>query len=302
MSRAPVLSDAVWAWIEPLLPPQKGPMGPPVRPHRPIAEGVLFRLRTGIRWQDLPAEYGSWQTAHRRHQQWSEDSTWARVLAALPADADAAGEIDWRCSVDSPIARVHQHGAPAARSSSTVSSHTRGRRRMTRIQGAHGRTGRSRHGRSRGGLTTKTHALVDGRGRPLTLIVTPGQAGDSPVLPKLLAQLRVARRDPGRPRTRPQALRGAKAYSSRDHRAMLRSRGIIAVLPERADQIGHRKNRGSRGGRPIIDDVEDYKNHNVVERFFNQMKHWRALASRYDKKALIYRGGVVLAAILSWLS
>ena len=122
------------------------------------------------------------------------------------------------------------------------------------------------------------------------------------MLPKLRAELRVARRGPGRPRTRPQALRSDKAYSSRDHRAMLRCRGIIVVIPERADQIGHRKNRGSRGGRPIIDDGEDDKNRNVVEQFFNRRKHWRALASRDDKKALIYRGGVVLAAILSWLS
>src|SRR5512135_2234990 len=115
----------MWARIEPLL-PQKGPMGPPVRPHRPSAEGVLFWLRTGIPWRDLPAEYGSWQTAHRRHQQWSQDGTGDRVLAAVQADADAAGEVDWRCSVDSTIARVHQHGATAARSSSTVSSHTGG--------------------------------------------------------------------------------------------------------------------------------------------------------------------------------
>jgi transposase len=126
MSRAPVLSDAIWARIEPLLPQQKGPMGPPFRPHRPIVEGVLFRLRTGIPWRDLPKEFGSWQTVHRRHQQWSEDGTWDRVLAAVQADADAAGEIDWRCSVDSTIARVHQHGATAARSSSTASSHTGG--------------------------------------------------------------------------------------------------------------------------------------------------------------------------------
>ena len=157
-------------------------------------------------------------------------------------------------------------------------------------------------GRSRGGLTTKTHALVDGQGRALVLIVSPGQAGDSPALPKLLAELRVARRGPGRPRTRPDALRADKAYSSRGHRALLRSRGIVAVIPEPADQIGHRKRRGSRGGRPVGYDIEDYKNRNVVERFFNRMKNWRALASRYDKKALVYRGGVVLAAILDWLT
>jgi len=131
------------------------------------------------------------------------------------------------------------------------------------------------------------------------LIVTPGQAGDSPVLPRLLAQLRIERLGPGRPRTTPQALRGDKAYSSRGHRELLRSRGIVAVIPEPADQAGHRQRRGSRGGRPVSYDVEDYKGRNVVERFFNRMKNWRGLASRCDKHALVYRGGVVLAAILT---
>ena len=121
------------------------------------------------------------------------------------------------------------------------------------------------------------------------------------MLPRLLAELRVARGGPGRPRTTPDRLRGDKAYSSRGHRALLRSRGIVAVIPERADQAGHRKRRGSTGGRPVGYDREDYKNRNVVERFFNRMKNWRALASRYDKHALVYRGGVVLAAILDWL-
>jgi putative transposase len=134
------------------------------------------------------------------------------------------------------------------------------------------------------------------------LIVSPGQAGDSPVLPKLLAELRVARRGPGRPRTRPTALRGDKAYSSRGHRALLRARGIVAVIPEPADQAGHRKNKGRRGGRPVSYDVADYKNRNLIERFFNRMKNWRGLASRYDKHAIVYRGGIVLAAILDWLT
>jgi len=156
-------------------------------------------------------------------------------------------------------------------------------------------------GRSRGGLTTKTHALVDGNGLPLVVIVTPGQAGDSPVLPRLLAELSVARTGPGRPRTRPTAVRADKAYSSRGHRALLRSRGILAVIPEPADQAGHRRRKGTRGGRPVSYDVEDYKHRNVVERFFNRLKNWRALATRYDKHALVYRGGIVVAAILLWL-
>ncbi len=126
MSREQVLTDEMWARIAPLLPPQKGPMGPPFRPHRPVVEGVLFRLRTGVPWRDLPERFGSWQTAHRRHQKWSQDGTWDRVLAALQADADAVGELDWRVSVDSTIARVHQHAATARRSAGTPSSYTGG--------------------------------------------------------------------------------------------------------------------------------------------------------------------------------
>lgn len=110
-------------------------------------------------------------------------------------------------------------------------------------------------GRSRGGLSTKAHALVDGKGRLLTLIVGPGHAGDSPVLPLLLGELRVARRGPGRPPTTPDVLRADKAYCSRGHRALLRSRGIKTVIPEKADQAAHRKRRGSAGGRPVSHDV-----------------------------------------------
>jgi transposase len=144
--------------------------------------------------------------------------------------------------------------------------------------------------------------LVDGHGLPLVIAVTPGQANDSPALPLLLAELRVPRAGPGRPRTTPQALRADKAYSARAHRAHLRSRGITAVIPEPSDQIRHRKNRGFRGGRPVDFDAADYKNRNVVERAFNHFKNWRGLATRYDKHALVYRGGAVLAAILLWLA
>ena len=151
-------------------------------------------------------------------------------------------------------------------------------------------------------MTTKAHALVDGRGLPLVLAVTPGQAGDSPALAVLLGELRVPRLGPGRPRTTPQAVRGDKAYSSRGNRGLLRSRGIQAVIPEPADQKAHRRRRGAAGGRPPAFDAEDYKQRNVIERSFNWAKQWRGLASRYDKLALVYRGGLVLRAITLWLS
>ena len=126
MTRGAVLTDEMWAQIEPLLPPLKGAMGRPKRDHRPLVEGAIYRLRTGVAWRDLPAQFGPWQTVWMRHRQFCTDGTWDKVLTAVQAAADARGEVDWQVSVDSTIARVHQHGATAARSSSTPMSHTGG--------------------------------------------------------------------------------------------------------------------------------------------------------------------------------
>lgn len=156
-------------------------------------------------------------------------------------------------------------------------------------------------GRSRGGLSTKIHQLVDGRKRPLVIALTAGQAGDSPMLKFLIADLAVKRMGPGRPRTRPEVLLGDKAYSSRPNRALLRAKRVRTVIPQRADEIGHRHRRGSAGGRPPSFDPITYKQRNVVERSFNDHKQWRGIATRYDKLATNYRGGVVLRAITIWL-
>lgn len=135
-------------------------------------------------------------------------------------------------------------------------------------------------GRSGGGLSTRIHQLVDGNGLPLVTLITPGQAGDSPMF-LLLGHLRVGR-DTGRPRSRPDAVRGDKAYSSRAIRARLRSSGIKTVIPEPEDQKRNRRRRGPQGGRPVGLDPADYKNRNATERRFCNVKQWRGLATRYD--------------------
>jgi transposase len=133
MTREPLLSDAMWARLEPLLPPVKGARGRPMLDHRRLVEGAIHRYRTGVAWRDLPAEFGPWQTVWKRHHRFSVDGTWDRVLTALQAQAEAEGELDWRVSVDSTVSRVHQHGAtaprpvgPSGRSASTALSHTGG--------------------------------------------------------------------------------------------------------------------------------------------------------------------------------
>ena len=131
------------------------------------------------------------------------------------------------------------------------------------------------------------------------IAIAPGQAGDAPAALPLLSQLRVPR-PLGRPRTRPDRLRGDKAYSSRAIRTHLRQRGITAVIPEPADQAGHRKRRGSHGGRPPAFDSMDYRQRNLIERRFCHLKQWRGLATRYDKLATVYRAAAVLNAVIAW--
>lgn len=105
----------------------------------------------------------------------------------------------------------------------------------------------------------------------------------------------------GRPRRRPDAVIADKAYSSRAIRQTLRRRGIRAVIPERADQKANRMRRGQAGGRPPAFDRDLYKARNVVERCFNRLKQFRAIATRFDKLADRYRAGVHLAALILWL-
>lgn len=150
-------------------------------------------------------------------------------------------------------------------------------------------------------MSTKVHQLVDGNGRPLVILLGPGNAGDSPMLPGLLEALRVARNGPGRPRTRPDALLADKSYCSAAHRRMLAARGIKAVIPQRSDQIAGRKRRGRRGGRPPAFDQDAYRGRNVVERPFNTCKQWRGLATRYDKHVTCYRAAHLISAIITWL-
>ncbi len=127
------------------------------------------------------------------------------------------------------------------------------------------------------------------------LLLTAGQAADSPQFIPVLNQMRV-RLPVGRPRTRPDAVAGDKAYSARANGAHLRKRRIRAVIPERKDQLANRKKKGSQGGRPVDFDAELYKERNTVERLINKMKAWRGIATRYDKSPDSYLAGLHLCA------
>ena len=154
-------------------------------------------------------------------------------------------------------------------------------------------------GRSRGGLTTKLHLACDGQGRPLAVVLSPGQRHDSIQLEPVLDAIRVPRPGGcGRPRKRRAHLIGDKGYSYPRCRRVLRRRGIPHTIAERADQRVQRKR--TPGRKPTFC-KETYRRRNVVERSINRLKQWRGIATRFDKHRANDRAMVVIASLMIWL-
>ena len=130
-------------------------------------------------------------------------------------------------------------------------------------------------GRSRGGLTTKLHAVVDVAGRPVAMALSAGQVHDSKPALDLMAQLR-----------RGQTFMADKAYDADAILARCRAAGVTANIPPK-----------SYRNHPQPFDPALYRKRNVIERFFNRIKQYRGLATRYDKHADTFMAGITLAAI-----
>jgi transposase len=263
------LTNRQWERLAPLLPPQKPKTGRPAHDHRPIINGILWILRTGAPWRDLPACYGPWQTVASRFYRWRKAGIWQQILEALQQQADATGALEWTIHyVDATVIRAHQHAAGAAGSDAETEA----------------------LGRSQGGFSTKVHVRAEGGGKPMTIVITPGQRHETVAFEPLMEQGAVRRPRGGRPRLRPGRVVGDKSYSSRKIRGYLRQRGVRVTIPRRSTE--------RRTGRF---DQQVYRLRNRVERLINRLKQFRRVATRYEKLAANYQAMVTLAASLLWL-
>jgi transposase len=221
------LTDAEWAVLAPLLPAGKRPGRPSTWTKRQLIDGIRWRVRVGAPWRDVPDCYGSWRAVYSLFRRWQRAGVWQQIVTGLQARADAAGLITWDVSVDSTIARAHQHAAGARR---------RPDEQAEPPGGIWAEPDDHALGRSRGGWTTKLHLACEQGQKPLAVLVTGGQRADSPQFVPVLAAIRVPRVGAGAARTRPDRVLADKAYTSKANREHLRRRGIKASIPSKADQ------------------------------------------------------------------
>jgi transposase len=262
------LTDTQWEQLQPLLPPQKPKTGRPASDHRCIVNGILWLLRTGAPWRDVPERYGPWRTVASRFYRWRQAGIWQHLFETVQQQADAAEQMGWAIHyVDGTIVRAHQHAA-----------------------GSPKRAEAEALGRSQGGFSTKIHLRAAGEKQLMTFVLTPGQRHEAVGFEALMTSGAVKRRGRGRPKHRPGRVVGDKAYSSRHIRGYLRRRGIRITIP-------HKENEHRSG--PF--DRAIYRLRERVERLINRLKQNRRIATRYDKCADNYCAMWLIAATLLWL-
>lgn len=242
------LSDYEWAAIRPLLPNK--PRGVPRVDDRRVLNGIFWALRSGAPWRDLPESFGPYTTCYNRFVRWRMAGVWDQILDALTTSHDAAVQM-----IDTSVVRVHQHGACIAANKEQLM------------------------GRSRGGLTSKIHAVVDTNGLPVRLALTTGEAHDNRLVTTLLSGLKSGA-----------MLLADRGYDADWIRTLASRYGAWANIPPK-------RNRRE----PICFSPYLYRARNLVERFFNKIKQCRRIATRYDKLAVNYLAFIQLASIRLWL-
>lgn len=212
-----------------------------------MLNGMLWIVRSGAQWRELPAAYGPWQSVYARFSKWRDDGTLEAVFHALSGDADMEN-----LSVDSTCVKVHESANGGEKTADKAV------------------------GRTRGGWNTKLHAVVDGLGNPVEFLLSAGNDHDSVHAVELLEKVRI----------RGSAVLADRAYGARAMREYISAHGASYVIPPQ-----------SNVSDPWPVDWHLYKERHLVECFFQKIKWFRRIATRFDKSDASFLAFVYLASI-----
>jgi len=245
------MPDPIWEVIESILPTEGSPKGGrPAGDLRNFLNALYWILCTGGPWRALPEKYGPWKTIYSRFRRWQERGYFTAIFELLALDADK--EI---LMIDGTYIHAHKHSF-----------------------GARKCLGNQALGVSRGGHTSKIHALVDGLGNLISFVLTGGECSDVSQAYGLLE------------RCGDSIILADKGYDSERLVSQLERHGCTAVIPTKCNSL-----------KPRLIDKHLYKERHLVENFFNKIKEFRKIATRYDKLAAVYSAFVCFTASILWL-
>lgn len=218
---------------------------------RKTVEGILYRLRTGCPWRDLPSFLGLWNSIYQQFNRWSAKGKLMAIFKALVIDPD----LEWEF-IDGSIVKAHQHSAGAVGNDDQAI------------------------GKSVAGNTTKIHMVAESNGMPIEFEITGGQVHDCKIAPELIALLphsdyKIA----------------DKAYDNKEIRQQIHEQNSTPVIPKKSNSIIWNNNM----------DWGLYKHRHLIENLFARLKHFRAIATRYDKLKRNYKSMLALACSYLWL-
>jgi len=215
-----------------------------------MVEGMIYVLRTSIPWRDLPEVFGPWSSVYTRWYRWAHLGIWQAILNVLAQSATGLLR-----AVDGTFIKVHQHGANPA-------------------------GGQQAHaiGRTKGGLNTKLHAVVEGSGRLVAFALTAGQVNELKMAPIVLRRMRGV------------IVVGDKAYDSDKLHELLSKQNCRVCIPTKINRR-----------RRLPFNRQWYRKRHRVENFFARAKQWRRFATRYDKTLICFFATASLVAVLDWL-
>lgn len=243
-----MLTDELWSKLREILLQHRIYDKPSLRE---MVEGMLYRMRVGCPWRDLPSEFGCWDTIFQKFNRWSSQNKLIMIFKMLVSEPD----LEWEF-IDGSIVKAHQHSTGAA---------------SDEEQGI---------GKSVAGNTSKIHMAVDAFGLPIEFEITGGEVHDSKIAPELIGKLPAS-----------DYVIADKGYDSEELREIIRKKSSTPIIP--------RKSNSLIGNSDI--DWSLYKYRHLVENLFARLKHFRSIATRYDKLKRNFASMVAMACFYLWL-